>query len=88
MVPEDEIDPGSACTIGFSHTRGAPELAMLGLDVHAMHRMLNRLGAKAAAGAVLADGQRHSDVADGRRRCRVYCRLTPADVLPFLMNPV
>ncbi|MES9511775.1 DUF4262 domain-containing protein [Streptomyces sp. NPDC000609] len=51
MVPEDEIGPGFAYTIGLSHTHGAPELAMLGLDVHAMHHMLNRLGAKSAADA-------------------------------------
>ncbi|WP_329536688.1 DUF4262 domain-containing protein (plasmid) [Streptomyces sp. NBC_01450] len=67
MVPEDEIGPGFAYTIGLSHTQGAPELAMFGLDVHAMHRMLNRLGAKSAAGAVLADGQRHPGVVDGHQ---------------------
>ncbi|MFJ8948307.1 DUF4262 domain-containing protein [Streptomyces sp. NPDC102395] len=67
MVPEDEIGPGFAYTIGLSHTHGAPELAMFGLDVHAMHRMLNELGAKAATGAVLADAQRHHDVVDGHQ---------------------
>ncbi|MGI5372703.1 DUF4262 domain-containing protein [Streptomyces sp. CA-251387] len=63
--PQDEIGPGFAYTIGLSHTHGASELAMFGLDVHAMHRMLNRLAAKSAAGAVLADGQRHPDVVGG-----------------------
>ncbi|MFF3013660.1 DUF4262 domain-containing protein [Streptomyces sp. NPDC057939] len=67
MVPEDEIGPGFAYTIGLAHTHGGPELAMFGLDVHAMHRMLNRLGAMSAAGTVLTDGQRHSDVVDGRQ---------------------
>ncbi|WP_330247056.1 MULTISPECIES: DUF4262 domain-containing protein [unclassified Streptomyces] len=28
MVPEDEIGPGFAYTIGLSHNHGAPELAM------------------------------------------------------------
>ncbi|MFD9374109.1 DUF4262 domain-containing protein [Streptomyces sp. NPDC059999] len=65
MVPEDDIGPGFAYTIGLAHTHGAPELAMFGLDIHAMHRMLNRVGEKSAAGAVLADGQRHPDVVDG-----------------------
>lgn len=46
MVLEDEIGPGFTYTIGLSHTHGAPELAMFGLDVHATHLMLNRLGAK------------------------------------------
>ncbi|WP_264201768.1 DUF4262 domain-containing protein [Streptomyces antimicrobicus] len=27
MVPEDEIGPGFAYTIGLAHTHGAPELA-------------------------------------------------------------
>ncbi|MDA5139879.1 DUF4262 domain-containing protein [Streptomyces sp. AD681] len=59
-VPEDDIGPGFAYTIGLAHTYGAPELAMLGLDIHAMHRMLNGVGEKSATGAVLADGQRAS----------------------------
>ncbi|WP_330358825.1 DUF4262 domain-containing protein [Streptomyces chartreusis] len=67
MVPGDEIGPGFAYTIGLAHTHGGPELAMFGLDVRPMHRMLNRLGAKSAEGAVLADGQRHPDVVDGRQ---------------------
>lgn len=67
MVPEDDIGPGFAYTIGLSHTHSAPELAVFGLDTHVMHQMLNRLGEKSAAGAVLADGQRHPDVVDGRQ---------------------
>ncbi|MFG1783411.1 DUF4262 domain-containing protein [Rhodococcus oryzae] len=62
MVPEDEIGPGFAYTIGLSHTHGAPELAMFGIDVHAMHSILNTLGEMATAGTVLADGQKHPDV--------------------------
>ncbi|MDI6516179.1 DUF4262 domain-containing protein [Streptomyces coelicoflavus] len=65
MVPEDEIGPGFAYTIGLSHTHGVPELAMFGLGIHPMHLILNRLGEKCAAGAVLADGQQHPDVVDG-----------------------
>ncbi|MFK0224095.1 DUF4262 domain-containing protein [Streptomyces vinaceus] len=63
MVPEDEIGPGFAYTIGLAHTHGQPQLAMFGLDVHAMHRMLNALGEKPAGGEALTDGQSHSDVA-------------------------
>ena len=67
MVPGDEIGPGFTYTIGLSHTHGGPELAMFGLDVHIMRHMLNRLGEKLVAGAVLADGQRHPDVAEGHQ---------------------
>ncbi|MGC0420006.1 DUF4262 domain-containing protein [Embleya sp. AB8] len=66
MVPEDDIGPGFAYTIGLSHTHSAPELAMFGLDVHAMHLMLNTLGKEAAIGAVLDDGRHRHDVVDGR----------------------
>ncbi|WP_234334584.1 DUF4262 domain-containing protein [Streptomyces sp. NRRL B-1347] len=75
MVPEDEIGPGFAYTIGLSHTHGAPELAMFGLDVGVMHRMLNTLGDKAASRAVLGAGQAHQDVADD-------CQVVLKDVDP------
>ncbi|WP_329012319.1 DUF4262 domain-containing protein [Streptomyces sp. NBC_00690] len=67
MVPEDDIGPGFAYTIGLAHAHNSPELAMFGLDIHVMHRLLNRLGEKSAAGGVLADGQRHPDVVDGHQ---------------------
>jgi hypothetical protein len=67
MIPEDEIGPGFAYTIGLSHTYGAPELAMFGLDVHLMHRILNTLGQKTASGAILADGQEHRSAGDGQK---------------------
>ncbi|MGW7102388.1 DUF4262 domain-containing protein [Streptomyces sp. NPDC054838] len=67
MVPEDEIGPGFAYTVGLAHTHGGPELAMFGLDVHAMHRMLNTLGENSAAGEALADDQSHPDVVAGHR---------------------
>ncbi|MFB7252962.1 DUF4262 domain-containing protein [Streptomyces nojiriensis] len=65
MVPEDEVGPGFAYTIGLAHTYGAPELSTFGRDVHEMHRMLNVLGDLAAAGASLEDGRQHRGVLDG-----------------------
>lgn len=62
MVPEDEVGPGFAYTIGLAHSFGAPELAMFGLDVRVMHQVLNALGREAANGATLADGQKNADV--------------------------
>ncbi|MFG3092800.1 DUF4262 domain-containing protein [Streptomyces antibioticus] len=67
MVPEDEIGPGFAYTIGLAHTYGAPDLAMFGLDLQAMHHALNRLAEKPAAGSALADGQRHPEIVEGRQ---------------------
>ncbi|WP_229876508.1 DUF4262 domain-containing protein [Streptomyces nojiriensis] len=65
MVPEDEVGPGFAYTIGLAHTYGAPELSTFGRDVHEMHRMLNVLGDLAGAGASLEDGREHRGVLDG-----------------------
>jgi hypothetical protein len=62
MVPEDEIGPGFAYTIGLAHSLGAPELAMFGLDIGVMHRVLNVLGEQAADGAELVDGQEREGV--------------------------
>ncbi|MCX5173543.1 DUF4262 domain-containing protein [Streptomyces antibioticus] len=67
MVPEDEIGPGFAYTIGLAHTYGAPDLAMFGLDLQAMHHALNRLAGKPAGGSALADGQRHPEIVEGRQ---------------------
>ncbi|MFF1913658.1 DUF4262 domain-containing protein [Streptomyces sp. NPDC058239] len=39
-----------------------PELAKFGLDIQTMRELLNTLGRKAAAGAVLESGQEHHDV--------------------------
>ena len=50
MVPEDDIGPGFAYTIGLAHSYSAPELAMFGLDVRLMHRALNLLAQEAANG--------------------------------------
>ncbi|MFG2576351.1 DUF4262 domain-containing protein [Streptomyces sp. NPDC048481] len=65
MVPEDEVGPGFAYTVGLAHTHGGPELATFGLDVDVMHRILNTLGEKCAAGEALTDGQSHPDVVRG-----------------------
>lgn len=64
-IPADAQGPGFAYTIGLWHSYRSPELAMFGLDVEPMHVMLNALGDKAATGAVLDDGQQHSDIIDG-----------------------
>ncbi|WP_405674343.1 DUF4262 domain-containing protein [Streptomyces sp. NBC_01511] len=67
MAPEDKIGPGFAHTTGLAHTHGRPELAMYGLGIHAIHHTLNRLGAKSAASAVQAEGQRHPEIVDSHQ---------------------
>ncbi|MEV4293757.1 DUF4262 domain-containing protein [Microbispora rosea] len=50
MIPEDDLGPGFAYTVGLWHTYRSPDLAMFGLDVHLMHELLNRLGDDVATG--------------------------------------
>lgn len=57
MIPEDDLGPGWAYTIGLWHSHGAPELAMFGLDIELMRTRLNALGKQAVAGQHLAAGQ-------------------------------
>jgi hypothetical protein len=71
MIPEDDIGPGFAYTIGLAHSYGAPEVAMFGLDIHQMHQALNVLGRDAANGIALEDGQEHAAVLD---QCPVLLR--------------
>jgi len=66
MVPEDDIGPGFAYTIGLAHSFGSPELAMFGLDIHVMHRALNVLGQRTANGTPLADGQEYAGALEQR----------------------
>nr|WP_234048430.1 DUF4262 domain-containing protein [Streptomyces liliifuscus] len=64
MVPADEEGPGFAYTIGLWHTHKVPEPAMFGLDIRVMQVLLNTLGRRAAAGAVLESDQEHRDVVE------------------------
>jgi hypothetical protein len=64
MVPADEEGPGFAYTVGLWHTHKVSELAMFGLDIRVMQALLNTLGRKAAAGAVLESDQEHRDVVE------------------------
>lgn len=64
-VPADAEGPGFAYTVGLWHTHRSPELALFGLEVEPMHTMLNALGAKAASGTLLEDGQEHHDIIEG-----------------------
>jgi hypothetical protein len=52
-VAEDSELPGWAYTIGLTHSYGADELAMFGLDVDDMQHWVGTLGAKVADGEPL-----------------------------------
>ncbi|MEV5571286.1 DUF4262 domain-containing protein [Spirillospora sp. NPDC052269] len=65
LIPADDLGPGWAFTIGLWHNHRSPELAMFGLDVKLMHRMLNGLAQNALNGRPAEDGQERDDVIDG-----------------------
>ncbi|WP_076435288.1 DUF4262 domain-containing protein [Microbispora rosea] len=62
MIPEDDLGPGFAYTVGLWHTYRSPELAMFGLDVHFMHELLNRLGDGVATGKPVEAEQERYDL--------------------------
>jgi hypothetical protein len=62
MIPEDELGPGWAYTVGLWHSYHIPELAMFGLDLNLMKASLNHLGQQANQGQAIAPDQIHHDV--------------------------
>lgn len=63
MVPEDAHGPGWAYTIGLWHGHRIPELAMFGLDVPLMHKILNDMAKQATSGLAPAADQPWEDAA-------------------------
>jgi hypothetical protein len=50
QVPEDDLGPGWAFTVGLWHTHRQPEVAIFGLDIEAMKTCLNVLGRQTVDG--------------------------------------
>ena len=44
QIPEDDLGPGWAFTIGLWHTHHQPEMAIFGLDIDTMKTLPQRLG--------------------------------------------
>ncbi|MFF5010563.1 DUF4262 domain-containing protein [Streptomyces phaeochromogenes] len=62
MIPADDQGPGWAYTIGLWHGHRISELAMFGLDIHLMQRLLNDLGRQAVEGQPLEGDQERHDI--------------------------
>ena len=57
-VPEDEVGPGFAYSIGLAKRFGHPEVAISGMPTDLMHRLINDAGELIASGTALTDGAR------------------------------
>jgi Domain of unknown function (DUF4262) len=69
-VPGDERGPSWAYSIGMWHTFRGPELAVFGLSLGTMARIINAIGSKAAARRATGTG----DLTDGVSPCAFAIR--------------
>jgi hypothetical protein len=65
QIPEDELGPGWAFTVGLWHSRRQPELAIFGLEIEAMKACLNVLGEQSASGWSPEPEEERSHILDG-----------------------
>ncbi|WP_198153909.1 DUF4262 domain-containing protein [Catenuloplanes japonicus] len=68
-VPEDDLRPGWAFTVGLWHSHRQPELATFGLDIGTMKACLNVLGRQATDGWPPELDYERSHVIDGDPCC-------------------
>lgn len=64
QIPEDDLGPGWAFTVGIWHSHRQPELAIFGLDVDTMKGCLNVVGGQTASGRPPELGHERSNVVD------------------------
>ena len=55
-VPEDEVGPGFAYSVGLGERFDHPEVVISGLGLDLMHRLVNDAAAVVASGTALRDG--------------------------------
>ena len=65
QIPEDELGPGWAFTVGLWHSHRQHELAIFGLEIDAMKACLNVLGEQSADGWPPGPDHDRSHVLDG-----------------------
>jgi hypothetical protein len=65
QIPEDDLGPGWAFTVGLWHSHRLPELAIFGLEIDTMKACLNVLGRQTADGWPPELGYERSHVIDG-----------------------
>ena len=61
-VPEDDIGPSYGHSIGFYRSFEHPEVIIIGLELNAVHYILNRIGDAIREGTVLQPGQFYSNI--------------------------
>jgi hypothetical protein len=65
LIPEDDVGPPFAYSVGLYRTFGNPEVIVLGLDLDLMHRMINMIGEEVRRGRRFADGGAASGILEG-----------------------
>ena len=65
IVPEDEVGPGFAYSIGLAERFGHPEVAISGLRNGLMHQLVNDAAEVVASGTALSDGAQTDALLEG-----------------------
>lgn len=73
-VPEDNLGPSVGYSIGFYHTFEHPEIIIIGLELDALHYLINRIGDSIRLGTIFQSGQFYSNLIEG-----VDCYFTSVD---------
>lgn len=73
-VPEDDLGPSYGHSVGLYHTFNHPEIIVIGLELDAIHYIINRLGDTIREGFVFQPNQFYSNIIEN-----VDCYFTLAD---------
>lgn len=65
LIPEDEVGPAFAYSIGIYKTLGQPEIVVFGLPLDTMRAVINLIGELARSGAPIRDLETSPDVLEG-----------------------
>jgi hypothetical protein len=66
-IPDDEVGPGFAFTVGVYLRTLQPEILIMGVFLRPSHRVLNAIAEYLLAGGTIVPGERYSDFVDGRQ---------------------
>jgi len=73
-IPEDDQGPSYGHSIGFYHSFEHPEVIIIGLELDAIHFIINRIGDAIREGVIFQPGQFYSNIIEG-----VDCYFTLVD---------
>ena len=65
LIPEDEVGPAFAFSVGLVKSFNHPEILIVGLNVQLMHQMINGIGDEVKAGKRFSPGHKYPGFLEG-----------------------